>query len=187
MSTSYKVRTLTTAAMLCAIGILIPLVSPLKIIIPPASFTLASHVAIMIAMFISPVVGISVALVTCLGFFIHGFPLVVVLRALSHIIFVALGAVILKRFPKTLNSFKTMIPFALLIAIVHAIAEVFVSSLFYFQGTVTKSYLISVIGLVGIGTIIHSLVDFSIAVLVWIPVQRVVNIPTSARIKLGAK
>ena len=41
------------AGLLCAVGIIIPMFSPLKIVIPPASFTVASHVAVFIAMFIS--------------------------------------------------------------------------------------------------------------------------------------
>ena len=45
---------LALAGMLIAIGIVIPMFSPIKIIIEPASFTLASHVPVFIAMFISP-------------------------------------------------------------------------------------------------------------------------------------
>ena len=45
---------LALTGMLIAVGIVIPLFSPVKIILEPASFTLASHVAIFIAMFISP-------------------------------------------------------------------------------------------------------------------------------------
>lgn len=187
MSTTNRVKILVTAALLCAIGILIPIISPIKILIEPASFTLASHVAIFIAMFISPVVGVAVAVGTSFGFLLYGFPLVVVLRALSHVIFAAVGALILKKYPKTLNSLKTMIPFALLISVIHSICEIIVASIFYFQGTPTRSYMVAVIGLVGVGTLIHSLVDFTLAVLIWIPIQRVANIPTSAMIKLAKK
>ena len=79
------------AALLCAVGIVIPMFCP-KIIIEPASFTLASHVPLFLAMFISLPVAAVVCLGTTLGFFLSGFPLVVVLRALSQIVFVALGA-----------------------------------------------------------------------------------------------
>jgi len=64
---------LTASALLCAIGIVIPIFSPVKIILGPASFTLASHVAIFIAMFISPACAAVVALGTTFGFFIGGF------------------------------------------------------------------------------------------------------------------
>ena len=45
---------LALAGVLCAIGIIIPIFSPVKIRLDPMSFTLASHVAIFLAMFISP-------------------------------------------------------------------------------------------------------------------------------------
>ena len=172
--------------MLSAVGILIPLISPIKIIIEPASFTLASHVPIIIAMFISPVVAAFVSLITSVGFLIAGFPPVVVCRALSHIVFAVIGAFILKKNGNILNSYKTAIPFVLLISIIHAVCEVIVSTLFYFQGQASSSFLTMVIGLVGVGTMIHSTIDFVIAALVWVPLQKVVSLPTSTKIRLGA-
>ena len=65
------------SALLCAIGIIIPIISPLKITLEPASFTLASHVAIFIAMFISPASALFVAAGTAAGFMIAGFPIAV--------------------------------------------------------------------------------------------------------------
>ena len=53
-----SVKRLTISALLIAMGIIIPMVMP-RITIGPASFTLASHVPVFIAMFISPVVAIS--------------------------------------------------------------------------------------------------------------------------------
>lgn len=185
--TSNKIKTMVIAALLCAIGIVIPQYSPIKILIEPASFTLGSHIAVIIAMFISPTVAVAVALVTSLGFLLASFPIVVVLRALSHVIFALIGAFILKKNQNILLSMKTLIPFALLISVIHAAAEVAVSSFFYFTGTVTTSYLISVVGLVGLGTIIHSLVDFSIAVVVWKPLQYVISIPANAKVRVKAR
>ena len=164
---------------------MIPMFAP-KIIIEPASFTLASHVAIFIAMFISPEMAISVALISSMGFFIAGFPLVVVLRALTHLIFATAGAFILKKHHDILLSPKTMIPFGLLLALIHAVGEVTVVCLYYF-GTGATTSLYYVFGLVGLGTIIHSMVDYSIAVLVWSPLQHVIAIPANARIKRTAK
>jgi niacin transporter len=51
-------------------------------------------------------------------------------------------------------------------------------------GFYEKGYLISVVLLVGVGTFIHSLLDFSIAVFVWKPLQQVISIPANAKIKL---
>lgn len=183
--TSDKIMSICIAGLLSAIGILIPMVAP-KIIIEPASFTLASHVAIFIAMFISPGMAAAVALISSFGFFIAGFPLVVVLRALTHVIFALTGAFILKHHNDLLLSVKTMVPFALFISLIHAVAEVVAASLYYLgTGATTSMYFIFV--LVGIGTIIHSMVDFTIAVLVWRPLQRVVTIPANARIGKAAK
>ena len=180
-NTSNKVKIMTVAALLSALGIAIPMFAP-KIIIEPASFTLASHVAVFIAMFISPVVAITVALISGIGFFIAGFPLVVVLRALTHLIFASLGAFILKKNNNILLSPKTSVPFAVLISLIHAIAEVSIVSLYYFgTGAAINSYYIFV--LVGIGTLVHSLVDFSIAGFVWVPLQHVLTIPANAKIR----
>lgn len=64
-----SVKRLTISALLIAMGIIIPMVMP-RITIGPASFTLASHVPVFIAMFISPVVAIAVSLGTGFGFFL---------------------------------------------------------------------------------------------------------------------
>ena len=64
-----SVRTLTISALLIGMGVIIPMVMP-KIMIPPASFTLASHVPLFIALFFSPGVAIAVALGTTFGFFL---------------------------------------------------------------------------------------------------------------------
>jgi niacin transporter len=185
MNVKNNVLTMTIAGLLCAIGIIIPMFAP-KILIPPASYTLASHVAIFIAMFISPYVAIPVALITTLGFFIGGFPLIVVLRALSHIIFVVIGSFILKHNKRQLSTTTGTVLFGLLMAIIHAISEVAVVTFFYWGNNITeayyqKGYLFSVVLLVGIGTIIHSMIDYGISILVWEPLQKVISIPVSVR------
>jgi niacin transporter len=163
---------MTAAALLIAVGIVIPMVSPVKIVIEPMSFTLASHVAIFIAMFISPMAGIAVAAGTTLGFFIAGFPLVVVLRAASHLIFTTLGALYLKARPQTLGSVGASQCFSLVVGLIHAAAEVAVVFLFYFyhaDQTVAQNFMTVrvLLGLVGLGTIVHSMVDFAIAYIVY--------------------
>lgn len=179
-----RIKIITIAGLLSAIGIMIPMIFP-KIIIPPASFTLASHVAIFIAMFISPPVAIAVAALTTLGFFIAGFLPIVVLRASTHLIFATLGAFILKKNRNLFLSTKNAVIFAFLISVVHAVAEVVAVTLFNMNSNVTYSngYFISVILLVGVGTLIHSLIDFTIAVFVWKPLQHVISIPANAKIR----
>ena len=73
-----NVQNMVISALLCAVGIVIPMFAP-KIVIGPMSFTLASHVAIFIAMFISPVTTVAVCIVTSIGFVFAGLPFVVAL------------------------------------------------------------------------------------------------------------
>lgn len=183
MKQKSNVQLMTISALLCAIGISIPMFSPVKIILEPASFTLASHVPIFIAMFISPYAAISVALITGFGFLFAGFPIVIVMRALSHLVFAAAGSYMLKKKVKLLSNAKGTVFFGLLMSLIHAVCEVLVVTFFYWGGSInsSKGYLITVIGLVGLGTIIHSMVDYSLALLVWNPLQRIVSVPVSVR------
>ncbi|NLP34618.1 MAG: hypothetical protein GX359_05400 [Clostridiales bacterium] len=189
MKTDNKIKTMTIAGLLCAIGIIIPMFAP-KVVIEPASFTLASHVPVFIAMFISPLVAISVSLLTSLGFLISGTPLVVVLRALTHVLFASIGAYLLKKNNNILLSIKSAGFFSFIVAIIHATAEVAIVTFYYWGGSMVayeeKGYLISVLGLVGLGTVIHSMVDFGIAVIVWRPLQHIISIPANAKIRTKA-
>lgn len=174
-----KLYLMLVSAMLCAIGIIIPMFSPVKIILEPASFTLASHVAILIAMFISPVVAVSVAAGTTLGFLLGGFPVVVVARAAMHLIFASVGALILRRRPAIIEQPVSAAAFAVLISLLHAVSEVLVVMPFYFGGSMkayyAKGFVTSVILLVGAGTVVHSLIDFAIAMAVWAPLKKMIK------------
>ena len=55
------------AGVLCAVGIVVPMFMP-RIVLGPMSFTLASHVAVFLGMFISPAVAVAVCIGTTLGF-----------------------------------------------------------------------------------------------------------------------
>lgn len=184
MNSKNPIQKMTIAAALSAIGILIPMFAP-KFILEPASYTLASHVPIFIAMFLSPYIAISVALISAMGFLLAGiFPIAVVLRALSHIIFVVIGSIMLKKNPKLLSTVKGTVMFSFLMAVIHSVSEVTVVTLFYWGNNMSSAYydkgfLFSVLLLVGVGTVIHSMIDFSIAYAIWKPIQKVVNIPVS--------
>lgn len=172
MNQSKKIHTMVISALLIAVGVAIPMFMPIKLVIPPASYTLASHVAIVIAMFVSPFVAVAVALGTTLGFLLGGFPISVVLRALSHVVWAGAGAMYLKKHPDTLCSIKKAIVFNLAIACLHAICEVVIITPMYFAnslpaGNYTNGYMYSILMLVGFGTIIHSAVDFVLSVAVW--------------------
>ena len=86
-----KTQFMTMTALLTAIAILIPIIMPFKIVIPPASYTLGSHIPIFIAMFLSPLMAAFVIIASSLGFLMAGYPMVIVLRAFSHIVLVLWG------------------------------------------------------------------------------------------------
>ncbi|MBU5363874.1 hypothetical protein P7H74_10290 [Enterococcus devriesei] len=182
-----SVRNLTISALLIGLGILIPMVMP-KIMIPPASFTLASHVPVFIAMFFSPLVAVAVVLGTTLGFFISTTP-IIALRAFSHIIFAVIGAKYLQAHPEivlkdgkfTLANGRFQV-FNLVIGIIHAVAEMLVVSAFYFMGNMpdtfySQGYLYTIFVLMGVGGLIHSLVDFNIAYFVAGALYKQFNLP----------
>lgn len=183
MKRNNKVLTMVTAGLLCAIGIVIPMLSPIKLVIPPASYTLASHVPIFIAMFLSPPVAIFVSLGTTLGFLLGGFPLVIVMRALTHAIFATIGSFYLRSHSGILESAAKSLPFNLLIGLIHAACEVVVVLPFYFGGGLSevnyqKGFFLSIFILVGVGSVIHSMIDFLISLFLWKPLKRVINMPT---------
>jgi len=177
MKVQKKIMTMVVAALLCAVGIVIPMFCP-KIVLEPASFTLASHVALFLAMFISLPVSIIVCLGTTVGFFFAGFPLVVVLRALSQIVFVALGAWFLQHHKNVVGRPIPSTLFSLTMGVIHGFCEMMVSSWFYFNGGQTqKGYVGFVLFLVGLCTVIHHMVDYGTVVVVWRLVQTVEPVP----------
>ena len=189
-----SVKRLTISALLIAMGIIIPMVMP-RITIGPASFTLASHVPVFIAMFISPVVAIAVSLGTGFGFFLSATP-IIALRALSHLIFAVIGAVILQKHPEilinkegkfTLLNGKLQL-FNVGIGVIHSTAELVVVSVFYTMGNLpgtyyTAGFMYSIFLLMGVGGLIHSLVDFSIAYFLASTLSKHVDIPTFTEAK----
>ena len=188
-----KVQSITIAGMLCAIAVAIPMFMPLKIIIEPASFTLASHVPVFISMFLSVPIAVAVAIGSTFGFLLAGFPPVVVARASSHIIFVVLGAWYLQKNEKILHKPIGQFAFALVTGLLHAAGEILAVIPFYFSNTMgaayyDKGFLYSVFLLVGIGTIVHSMVDFYLATIVARPMSKQLNIknkftPIASQIK----
>ena len=184
MKTHKKIQTMVLSALLIAVGIVIPMISPIKISVGPMSFTLASHVAIMIALFVSPVVAIAVALGTTLGFLLAGFPIIVVLRALSHVIWAGIGAYYIQKNTDLFQSPVKTFGFNLAIAILHAIGEMVVVIPFYWgAGMDVQAFFYMVFGLVGLGTIIHSSVDFVISLVVWKVLSKNSSIANIANVK----
>ncbi|GHS90275.1 hypothetical protein FACS1894139_08090 [Planctomycetales bacterium] len=151
-------------ALLFVAGAVIPF-SPVKYALEPASFTLACHTPIFIAMFISPLAALTVAAGTTLGFACGGFPAVVVLRAASHGIFALLGAWYLQYRPEVLSSLFRAQLFSLVIGIIHVWVEVTVVCFFYMDGNASGAFtsVPSILLLVGLCGLAHSMVDFTLA------------------------
>lgn len=174
MNKIFSVKKMTAAALLIAVGIIIPLFMPVKLILEPAaSYTLASHVALMLAMMISPGLAFSVAAGTAIGFLLNPiYTPIIVLRAASHIIFALAGAFFIKFRPSVMASpLKTHV-FSFFIALLHAACEVVIVSFFFFSGAMLDTqynagFGISVVLLIGLGTVVHSMVDFLLAWLIY--------------------
>ena len=125
-------------------------------------------------MFISPAVGIAVALGTTLGFLIGGFPVEIVLRALTHVVFTTVGSLWIKKNPSLLSSWKKSTGLSAILALIHAACEVLVVLPFYFANPskYTNGFFTAVVLLVGVGSVVHSMVDFAISYVVWQPLKK---------------
>ena len=159
-------KKISISAVLIALGITIPMFMP-KVTIPPASYTIASHVPVFVAMFVSPSVAIAVTLGTAFGFFMST-PFVIALRALSHLVFAILGSLYIQEHRDIINDKRQMFIFNLGIGLIHAVVECAVVALFYFFGPMGNNidYFKVVFLMIGVGGFIHSIVDFLIAQIV---------------------
>ncbi len=176
-SRSYSALRVCSAAMLTALGVAIPMFMPLKLVLEPASFTLASHVPIFLAMFVSPGVALSVSLGTAAGFLLGGFPFVIVLRAATHVVFAFFGATYVKANPLVPESPAGSRVFSLIIALAHGGLEFLAVSALYFGGRMNTMYYESgffrgVLLLVWLGTAVHSMVDFEVSLLIYKALKR---------------
>ncbi|WP_251713226.1 hypothetical protein [Lactococcus ileimucosae] len=160
-----RIRNLVIGALLTALGILIPMIMPAKIVIGPASFTLASHVPVMAAMFFSPYLTALVAVGTTLGFFISVPVPLIWMRAATHIVVMTAGAWFLKKSPDLVDKKVKLQVFNLILAVFHAGLEALVVLAFYrigFADTDSQA-LNNLLMLVFFGGIVHSFVDFNLA------------------------
>ncbi|TCD46608.1 hypothetical protein D3X11_04295 [Streptococcus sp. X16XC17] len=162
-----QTKSLAFAAILVAFGILIPMVMPLKIIIGPASFTLSSHVPLFIALFLSLPVAVLVALGTALGFFMAGFPMIIVLRALSHLVFAIVGAYAFQKYPKLLEKPSLTFLSAFLLNLLHGLSEFAVVYGLTISENPNPNYVWSLLLLVGFGSLVHGIIDFYFAYYLW--------------------
>lgn len=144
-----NVKKMTYAAVLTALAIVIPLAFGfLKIQLGPFTATLASHVPLFVAMLLGPASAVMVGLGSTLGFLVST-PLVVAARAFMHTFVGLIGAILIKK----------GMPFKKVIAItapIHGALEAIAVIPFGFT-------LYKILVAVGIGSILHHLVDGIIA------------------------
>lgn len=146
-----KTKEMIYAALLTALAIIIPVqFSFLRVIIPPFSATLASHVPMFIAMLISPMVAVVVGVGSVVGFLFTGLPMPIVFRAATHILVGFVGAIIIRKS-------KSYVKATIFTAPIHGIAEALV--VIPFVGFNLYQLLV----VVCVGTIIHHGVDSTIS------------------------
>jgi len=167
-----RLKNLTISAMLVALSFILPYFVP-PVVLPLWTMTLTAHVPIFISIFISPLTAAMTTLGTALAFFLK-FPanFEVTLRAASHIVFVLLAIVLLKAGFGKKNIFQTA-AFAIVISVVHALTEMLVIGIYLYLGIITNSnasfYLFVAVGL---GSFVHSLIDFAIAFTIYKTLQK---------------
>lgn len=155
---SKSIKSLTVAGLLTALAIVIPLFMPKLPVPQPFSVTPASHLAVILAMFVSPFAVVCTVLGGTIAFFIELGP-VVAMRAFSHIIFTLVGCYMLK---KHYNLFFVLV----VTTILHGLGEVIVVWIFALFGmSNTATYFIW--GITGGITALHHLFDFGIAMIVY--------------------
>jgi len=161
-----KTKNIVIGGLLTALALVIPMVS-FKLPLPyPFSVTFASHVPIMLAMFINPVIAVIAAAGSALGFLVTMGP-VIAARAAMHIIFAYVGAVMIKKKSSIwLMAFVTMI--------LHSVGEALIiqvlgeSIVKLPEGyTMTKMSIF-----VGVGTAFHHAVDFAITYVVYAALEK---------------
>lgn len=155
-----KTREMVTGGMLVGLSMLIPLAfgGIFSIKIPPFTATLGAHVPTMLAMLISPKVAALTGLGSALGFmFALGLP-VVGARASVHMVWGFVGGVLVRK----------GMPFwlvLLVIAPLHAVMEALIVLPFGFS-----LYDMGVV--VGIGTLLHHLLDSTITLAIYAVIGR---------------
>ncbi|HHY81413.1 MAG TPA: ECF transporter S component [Clostridiales bacterium] len=142
-------RRFTITALLTALAIIIPFAVFFKVIIPPFTATLGSHVPMFLSMFIGPWAAIMVGLGSALGFFMNLGPLIGA-RAFMHVFVALAGSVLLKKG----FSFWAVV---LITAPLHGLLEVLVVYPFVDY----NAYNLFII--TGVGTMLHHCVDAAIS------------------------
>lgn len=158
-------KQLVAGALLTGLAILIPMIVPIKVVMPPFSATLFSHVPLILAMFINPVIAVLVALASALGFLSSLGPIVAA-RAAMHVFFVVAGAIMVK---KNCNVYVTL----LVTMVLHTLSDMLIVALLCGLGLFSLGQAMSAAQtVIAIGTSIHHVVDYAIALLIYMVISK---------------
>lgn len=160
MSKKLSTTTLVFGALLTALSFIIPMYFPKLPLPQPFSVTFASHVPTILAMLISPFMAVLTVIGCTASFFVSLGP-IVALRAASHIFFVIIGCILLK---KSINLYLTLG----ICGIIHALGEVIAVYAFTPPAELTaKGGMTFLWGVVFGITLFHHIIDCIIAVPVY--------------------
>lgn len=161
-----NIHKLTLSGLFIAFAITIPMFMPKLYSDGIFSATLASHVPVILAMFISPMVALAVAAGSSLGFAVTLGP-IVALRAAMHIGFAVVGAYMVKKKAKMWQTF-------LVTLVLHAVLEaVIVLILYHTMGIgLNGKTLEYTMYLILIGTSLHHCVDYAVSYLIYRPLKK---------------
>ncbi len=136
-----KTKKVVISALLVGLSIIIPYISLPVLPIPEFSVTLFAHVAILIAMFMGVEVGVMAGLGSILGFYLKGMPLVVVMRAAAHLVFIVVGAIMLKKLHnKKWNVYVT----GVVTGVIHALCEGAVVAFWFKSTSISNTFSVGV-------------------------------------------
>ena len=132
-------KKLVVSALLVGLSVVIPYISLPVVPIPEFSVTLFAHVAILVAMFMGIKTALLTGLGSVLGFYLKGVPLVVVMRAASHLIFLILGALMIKKFYG--KKWKVAL-ICVITGLVHALFEALIVAFWFKTASVANTFTI---------------------------------------------
>lgn len=158
-SKKMSTKKLVISALLVGLSVVIPYLSLPVVPIPEFSVTLFAHLAIIIAMFMGVEVAIFAGLGAVLGFYLKGVPLVVVMRAASHLVFLIVGALMLK---KLHNKKWHIVLVAIVTGLIHALAEAIIVAFWFKSSSISNTFFIGAPIF-----LLHHIFDFVMAVLVY--------------------
>lgn len=158
-SNKMNTKELVISALLVGLSVVIPYLSLPVVPMPEFSVTLFAHLAIIISMFMGVKIAVFAGLGSVLGFYLKGVPIVVVMRAASHLIFLIIGALMIK---KMHGKKWHLVLVGIITGVIHALAEAIIVAFWFKSSSISNTFLIGVPIF-----LLHHAFDYTMAVLVY--------------------